>query len=67
MLAFLRELGSLKTEAGHKVVKNAKVLLVADDIGQRAFPFWASRNIDQTGPPYYVDEAMYQSDKIART
>ncbi|KAI8855324.1 hypothetical protein BC829DRAFT_378596 [Chytridium lagenaria] len=59
MLAYLRELGNVRNESGHKCVKNAKVVLVSDDITQRFFPFWASRVSSKNGPPFYIDEAMY--------
>ncbi|KAJ3103050.1 hypothetical protein HDU97_010406 [Phlyctochytrium planicorne] len=67
MLAFLRELGNLRTENGHKCIKSAKILLMSDDITQRFFPFWASRVIDQSSTPFYLDDTMYTEETFPKT
>ncbi|KAJ3233570.1 hypothetical protein HDU81_002126 [Chytriomyces hyalinus] len=54
---------------GHRFFTSSKVLLVADDISQRNFSFWASRTIDMKpgASPYYVDEMMFNEENIDKT
>ncbi|TPX64430.1 hypothetical protein CcCBS67573_g08406 [Chytriomyces confervae] len=54
---------------GHRFFSSSKVLLVADDIAQRNFSFWASRTIDMKpgASPYYVDEMMFNEENVDKT
>ncbi|KAJ3349860.1 hypothetical protein HDU83_000236 [Entophlyctis luteolus] len=84
ILAFLRDLcgkrlpvfvwgagtnmGTFESRENH-YFSDSKVLLLASDVMDRTFSFWASKIVDfgSNAAPYYVDETSFSEENIEKT